>query len=272
MLGEVVSAIAALGMMQQAPAASGAALQPSGKWIVDYQDSMCTLARDFGEGETKFTFALKPTGAKGQPVDAILVLPGRSRLPTRFGGQMRALPSDTGIDVEILAATMADGTTRVVRFPVDYGKLMDMREAERIELPVAPKRTSTIAPRTFSAAIDALYRCQDDLMVSNGASKAELDHVVVPAQPIDASGWITSDDYPIAAMSSGEEGTVAGVWRITAEGRVEQCRVIHNSGAEILARNVCRLIERRARYEPARDAAGNAVPTWDVTRVIWVLP
>jgi protein TonB len=52
-------------------------------------------------------------------------------------------------------------------------------------------------------------------------------------------------------------------YRVRTDGRVDRCTVLRTSGYEILDRETCRLIERRFRYEPARDAAGRPID-WEV--------
>jgi TonB family protein len=59
---------------------------------------------------------------------------------------------------------------------------------------------------------------------------------------------------------------------IGANGRVERCDIIAPSGSSTLDEATCRLLQRRARYEPARDADGRAVPDSLVSRASWALP
>lgn len=81
-------------------------------------------------------------------------------------------------------------------------------------------------------------------------------------------GGFTSRDYPRAAARLGAEGTVIARLAIGANGRVADCRVVESSGNADLDATTCRLILRRFRFEPARDAAG--APTTDI--VDWEQP
>jgi protein TonB len=49
-------------------------------------------------------------------------------------------------------------------------------------------------------------------------------------------------------------------FEVGVDGRVSDCRVVRSSGNAELDATTCRLIERRFRYAPARDAQGRAVP------------
>lgn len=59
---------------------------------------------------------------------------------------------------------------------------------------------------------------------------------------------------------------------IGTSGRVERCDIVAPSGSSVLDEATCRLLQRRARYEPARDAGGRAVPDVVVSRASWALP
>ena len=72
-------------------------------------------------------------------------------------------------------------------------------------------------------------------------------------------GRITGADYPAAARRARAEGSVSVVFTVTPQGRAEGCAVTRSSGNPILDGMTCRLIERRFRYDPARDGSGSAI-------------
>lgn len=82
----------------------------------------------------------------------------------------------------------------------------------------------------------------------------------------------SSDDYPAAAVRAGEEGAVGFRLDIGRDGRIAACTVIASSGSAVLDSTTCRLIEMRARFEPARDHQGK--PTGDSVsgQIVWRLP
>lgn len=86
------------------------------------------------------------------------------------------------------------------------------------------------------------------------------------------SGWVTNADYPGRALARGWEGDVAYALEISASGRVENCRVVASSGHDVLDTAACRMIERRARFDPATDHNGARVAgSWRGT-VSWTIP
>lgn len=76
-------------------------------------------------------------------------------------------------------------------------------------------------------------------------------------------GRLSNSDYPRKAGDDGVEGVVTVHFTVGADGRVSGCKVVDSSGNGELDSTTCTLIERRFRYEPARDGAGR--PVADVT-------
>lgn len=102
--------------------------------------------------------------------------------------------------------------------------------------------------------------------------------VVQQSQAVGASpkgnrkAWFSTDDYPGSAQRAGEQGTTGVRLEIGADGRVANCAVTASSGSAALDDVTCKLFMRRGRYNPAKDAAGNAMATTLSDRVRWELP
>lgn len=73
------------------------------------------------------------------------------------------------------------------------------------------------------------------------------------AKPLHPEAWYTFEDYPDAAVRRGEQGYVVVRYTITAGGRVGACAVARSSGSPRLDAVLCPLLQRRARFSPARD-------------------
>lgn len=82
----------------------------------------------------------------------------------------------------------------------------------------------------------------------------------------------TTGDYPAAALRNGEEGTAAFAIAIDPAGRVTACSITQSSGSASLDATTCSILQRRARYTPARDSGGAAVEDRSHGRVRWTLP
>jgi len=88
----------------------------------------------------------------------------------------------------------------------------------------------------------------------------------------DPAQWVTSDDYPPAALREEREGVVRITWQINEQGRVENCSVVNSSGSPDLDDAACRLITRRGRYSPAKDENGNPTRSTDARTIRWQIP
>lgn|GEM_PF-294910 len=73
------------------------------------------------------------------------------------------------------------------------------------------------------------------------------------------SGVIREQDYPRDALESRKEGLVGLRFTVGTNGRVTNCAVTRSSGVPSLDDATCRLIVKRFRYRPARDASGRPV-------------
>lgn len=69
-------------------------------------------------------------------------------------------------------------------------------------------------------------------------------------------GEIKDSDYPRAALRAGIGGTVHLRFTVGVKGRVTDCDVTRSSGNADLDATTCRLIVKRFRYKPSRDADG----------------
>ena len=96
-----------------------------------------------------------------------------------------------------------------------------------------------------------------------------------PAQPARAqrnlASLVQDDDYPREALARGEQGIVYFTLSVLANGRVGACRVTLSSGSPSIDARTCEIMVRHARFRPARDAQGNAVPDTVETRLGWWL-
>lgn len=91
-----------------------------------------------------------------------------------------------------------------------------------------------------------------------------------PPRPIDPGSWVSEDDYPAEALSGQVEGRTEFRLSIDARGRVTACDILNSANAALDAAT-CRLMVQRARFEPARDAAG-AVASTHTSSIDWRLP
>ena len=79
-------------------------------------------------------------------------------------------------------------------------------------------------------------------------------------------------DYPDDAIRNNEQGSVAFRLDIASDGKVGSCSILSSSGSTILDVATCRILMERARFQPARDAAGKPTSDSYNGRITWRLP
>jgi protein TonB len=86
------------------------------------------------------------------------------------------------------------------------------------------------------------------------------------------ASYVSDSDYPASAIRAEEQGLTVFKLDVGANGRVTNCTVTSSSGSSALDSATCRIMRSRARFTPAKDTSGNAVPDTTVGRIRWVLP
>jgi TonB family protein len=92
-----------------------------------------------------------------------------------------------------------------------------------------------------------------------------------PARPRMIAGSIGQEDYPVAALKVGAQGTTAVELKIDKWGLVEECKISQSSGNADLDFTTCRLAQLRFRYSPALNERGKPVRATISTRLRWAL-
>ncbi|MCW3836452.1 energy transducer TonB [Sphingomonas canadensis] len=101
------------------------------------------------------------------------------------------------------------------------------------------------------------------------AMPAAAQEAPAPAAPtpIKAGEWLKGYEgyfLPFTGMHRPKKRVVAFSLAVDAQGVPAGCTILDSSGVEEMDALVCRLMRQLARFEPARDAQGNAVPsTWE---------
>lgn len=151
--------------------------------------------------------------------------------------------------------------------------------------PKGPTATRTIVPPKPTSDLfktDPIVRPLPPIDLGGGGigegTGATPQPPVKPSQARDAipdSGrlrWITTEDYPTAALRENVQGVVAISVTIGVDGKVRSCLVTQSSGNQLLDDTTCRLYTKRAHFTPARDADGNPTSAQRTDRFRWQIP
>ncbi len=84
--------------------------------------------------------------------------------------------------------------------------------------------------------------------------------------------WVTTGDYRTRWINEGLSGTARFTLKIDASGKVSDCAITQSTGHDVLDGATCRLLERRARFAPARNGKGEKVAGTYSSAINWEIP
>ena len=88
----------------------------------------------------------------------------------------------------------------------------------------------------------------------------------------DPGSWATTDDYPPSSLRNEEAGTTGFRLEIGTDGKATSCSITKSSGFSALDDATCKVVSRRARFKPAKDASGTPIGDTYSSRVKWQIP
>ncbi|MES2444625.1 MAG: energy transducer TonB [Pseudomonadota bacterium] len=110
------------------------------------------------------------------------------------------------------------------------------------------------------------------MALAGNAARAQDAPKARAVEPLSPGSWMTSDDYPRAALRAHEEGITHFQLAVDTRGKVKRCAITSSSGSPLLDSTACTLLTARARFNPARNARGRAVAATYRSRFIWAIP
>ncbi|HZF93784.1 MAG TPA: hypothetical protein VEZ20_02820, partial [Allosphingosinicella sp.] len=247
---------------QPAPAPAAPAVPQPARWHLDGATNRCVLSRRLEGTPVAATFILRTIPGSGR-FDLILAAPDlpaelrRTNRPAilRFGpaGTPQQRPASP-ID---LPGRLGEGAAFG-----PLGAVFASEFARASTLDVADPQGRALGRWTIPAAAraaEALAACEAEKLVDWGADPAGFEPGARRPQPAtDPSDWFSVRDFGL--FNSTQSGGFTAVFRLAvgADGRASDCRLIESAGNVDLT-GACRALAGRARYEPARDAAGNPI-------------
>jgi TonB family protein len=92
------------------------------------------------------------------------------------------------------------------------------------------------------------------------------------ATPIGNPGdWFPADAYPPEARAKGMQGRTEFKLELDPKGRITECDISKSSGSPLLDSTTCALLVTNARFKPAVNASGQAVPGEWRSAMVWQL-
>jgi len=290
----------ALALQPLSASAETVRLAPSTNWEVNHDKDSCVLARIFGEGEDRTGLYF----SRFEPGDEFrLTLVSDYVRAGHYGDEHGAMdvkiqfgPAEGAFRVRATAATTEADQKALIfsghmtiagagESAEDEGKWLNADLADPYELP--PERESAITELVFHSGLReeliletgslgkpfaVLRDCNDWLLGQWGIDVEAHRHLTRRARPVsDPQKWLRSADYPKSMLSELRTGLVQFRLAIEPDGSISDCTIQQSTNPEDFSRTTCDLIKRRARFEPALDAAGQPIRSYWRGAVRWLL-
>ena len=274
-------------------------MQPTGQWVVNYDEDTCRLAREFGDGKRSLTVIFEQfvPGDKfqlmflGRPFDPADISTG-TKATIRFGPN-EAADDDNSVSFvtvgsvpgvllgafqrlaptsaqEKLAAKQASDAKRYYEYP-PIGSARE-RAATWLQLSKVLPYDIELETGPMDRPLDALRQCSWDTVKSWGLSIEEQKGLTQKAYPsVPPSSWLSSDDYPQEMVKQGYVGIVNFRLIVDASGLPISCHVQSSTRPKAFDDIVCQQVLKRARFHPALDANGKPVKSYYRQAVVFRL-
>lgn len=267
-------------------------LSPSSQWIMNYADDSCQLTRSFGTGEERVVIQILRY-EPGDPFDLVFVgdLIGDRRGPQdvwlQFGTAgspryMVAMPGKSGgissiflsgrLDNRDLSGVDWDTASRlsIAEYQRQFGVPPAVETAvNTVTLRIA-SRTIVLELGSMEKPMASLRGCTSQLVRAWGLDPDEQARLTF--QPKPATGketWLTHEDYPKEFDQKGEQAIIRYRLMVDAAGNPTDCAIQASIARVNFAQFTCNALKKRAKFRPALDANGKAVPSYEVGKVFW---
>jgi hypothetical protein len=262
-------------------------LQPSSNWFADYEGNTCALQRTFGDEQHQVlmelndytlgdgfraTVASSAFGGAHYNVTAGFQ-PGEARPATNV---LRALfvngRKGVFFDVNLNSASQT-GRPEGPPTEMPSDAMRKAREAAITGLFVggAFERDLVLQTGPMVAPMEALHKCVEDLERRLGVDPEALKAIKTPITTVDEREWAEKIQAinPTAFVKPGEPVKIGFRLVVDADGRVSDCYANLEGRPAGLAENACAGFRSYARFNPAQDASGKAVPSIYLVSVTW---
>lgn len=143
-----------------------------------------------------------------------------------------------------------------VQTDFDFDVNVDFGESMPIEIPPGPG-IGPIGPVDFGGPVAPTNPMFDPIAASPRGN---------------ASRWVTDRDYRSNWIRKGLQGTASFLLTIDTSGKVSDCTITASTGHTELDNATCRLIEKRAKFDTARDSSGQPIAGSYSSSIRWILP
>jgi hypothetical protein len=264
--------VLAAALMSSSANAESVPRQPTGKWIVDFDDAQCVASRNYGTQKEPLHLAIKAP-ALGDAMQLAVIRPatGGSSFADEKDGQI-AFDGGKPIKFSVLAVSVKKTKQRLFRVNLPLSQLDALRTAKRVSITAGGELGETFAVDELSPLLKVMEDCVSDLRKVWNVHEGEGPNPLLRKAPEgNLARVFTSDDYPADAFTGDVEGTSLFVVLIDESGKIADCTIVKTSGAASLDAQSCGIIQQRAHFTPAVGLDGKPAKSAFTQQVAWRL-
>ncbi|MET1754023.1 TonB family protein [Novosphingobium sp. RD2P27] len=268
-----------------AMASTTAGLEPTGPWNVHYAAQSCMLLRGYGDATKPDLLMME----RFEPSDRFQLVLISDQLRYYEQGSMLRLRYGDGERIIVKGAMPGkadDGRASLTISSTAIRPWPESEEDEPERLSITPEQEAAATSLTVSfrgrdvtfrtgpldKAFAALRKCTDDLVRSWGLDPVQQSRLSAPAKPLSKPrSWITSSAYPRSMILLRKQGLVNFRLSVNETGTPTACQIQRSYSDEAFDKVTCELLMRNARFSPALDESGKAVPSYFVSGVRFII-
>ena len=258
--------------------------QPTGKWVVHFDDAQCVATRQYGPAEKPVYLALKAPPV-GDVLQIGVVWKGGYREAIQTRGEI-VFDDGEPVVTNLLEFGNKKLGQRAILVNLPTEKLAPMRQASSIRIRARSASNMKSGSRmTFgSSTVDESFgltqmaallkmmdTCTVDLRKVWNVYDSNVSGPLRQSATGDLLGLFSSDDYPGIAVFNDQMGAVSLVLLIDEQGKVADCTVTQTSGVAALDAQSCAVIKERGKFSPAIGQDGKPAKSSWLQRINWRL-
>ena len=242
--------------------------QPTGRWVVDFDDAQCVASRDYGSKESPLTLVIESPPA-GNIVQVGVLSAGRGGKPEQLDGEV-VIGQRPAFRTSMIAFTPKAQNERLYLTNLPVEEFAFARTASVIAIHAKGGLDEHLAIPAMQPLMKVLDDCVADLRkVWNVAGKELSANLRGPVGNL--QGILRHTDYPDQSIDKEQSGTVTVALLIDETGKVADCTVIGTSRSAFLDVQSCAIVKIRAKFQPAIGMDGKPAKGSFVQRVTWRL-
>lgn len=259
---------------------------PNMAWNVDWLENVCTLRRGYGDAAAPDVIWIEQI-SPASPIELTIISDKLKSTRDMFPIFLTWGTHPSRQVPQIMRGTTQSGRTalffgpRTLRYHApgeqDVVRWTYTDQAENVagitQLAVQIGHAQVVfGLGPFPKALAALRTCSENLIKQAGLDPVEQANLASLPQPISPpNSWLGGGDYPLAQGFKGTEAIVRFRLMVDASGQPSSCRVMRSINEKVFGEVSCAKLMKRARFLPARNTQGQAVPSFFASSVRFVI-